>query len=195
MQLSDEQGRAVAAVVRWFKGKQQVFELSGPAGTGKTTLAKYITEELGLTGSEVLYCAFTGKAALVLSQKGCSPSSTVHSAIYKSHQNEQTGKWSFQLGYDALKELGVKLVVLDEAPMLGKEVAEDLISCGVKVLALGDKWQLPPVNSEAYFGVREPDNGDSQTSRRQPHYCTSYAGAKWRNPKGGELRRQQSYQG
>jgi exodeoxyribonuclease-5 len=157
MQLSEEQGQAVTAVVNWFKGKKQVFELSGPAGTGKTTLAKYITEELELTGSEVMYCAFTGKAALVLSQKGCSPSSTVHGLIYRAHQNEQTGEWSFSLTPEYIRELGVKLIVLDEAPMLGADIAEDLIYCGVKVLALGDKHQLPPVNGEAYFGVREPD--------------------------------------
>jgi len=157
MQLSDEQGQAVKAVVNWFKGKKQVFELSGPAGTGKTTLAKYITEELGLTGSEVMFCAFTGKAALVLSQKGCSPSSTVHGLIYKAHQNEQTGVWSYRLSTEYIRELGVKLIVLDEAPMLGADIAEDLVYCGVKVLALGDKHQLPSVNGEAYFGVREPD--------------------------------------
>jgi exodeoxyribonuclease-5 len=157
MQLSDEQGQAVKAVVNWFKGKKQVFELSGPAGTGKTTLAKCITEELGLTGSEVMYCAFTGKAALVLSQKGCNPSSTVHGLIYKAHQNEQTGVWSYSLSTEYIRELGVKLIVLDEAPMLGADIAEDLIYCGVKVLALGDKHQLPPVNGEAYFGVSEPD--------------------------------------
>jgi exodeoxyribonuclease-5 len=157
LQLSEEQGRAVEAAKAWFKTKSRVFELSGPAGTGKTTLAKYITEELDLRDSEVLYCAFTGKAALVLSQKGCTPSSTVHGAIYKANQNEQTGVWSFSLDRYALKELGVKLVVLDEAPMLGKDIAEDLLDCGVKVLALGDKHQLPPVNSEAYFGVDEPD--------------------------------------
>jgi exodeoxyribonuclease-5 len=157
LQLSEEQGRAVEAAKAWFKTKSRVFELSGPAGTGKTTLAKYITEELDLRDSEVLYCAFTGKAALVLSQKGCTPSSTVHGAIYKASQNEQTGVWSFSLDRYALKELGVKLVVLDEAPMLGKDIAEDLLDCGVKVLALGDKDQLPSVGGEAFFGVREPD--------------------------------------
>jgi exodeoxyribonuclease-5 len=157
LQLSEEQGRAVEAAKAWFKTKSRVFELSGPAGTGKTTLAKYITEELDLRDNEVLYCAFTGKAALVLSQKGCTPSSTVHGAIYKASQNEQTGVWSFSLDRYALKELGVKLVVLDEAPMLGKDIAEDLLDCGVKVLALGDKHQLPSVGGEAFFGVREPD--------------------------------------
>lgn len=157
MQLSEEQGLAVRAVKTWFKSKRQVFELSGAAGTGKTTLAKYTTEELGLSDTEVLYCAFTGKAALVLSQKGCTPSSTVHGAIYSATQSEHTGIWSFSLNSQGLKELGVKLVVLDEAPMLGADIAQDLLKCGVKILALGDRHQLPPVNSDAFFGVSEPD--------------------------------------
>lgn len=155
--LSDEQGRAVTAVEAWYKSSAQVFELSGAAGTGKTTLAKHIVGALDLTEAEVLYCAFTGKASLVLAQKGCIPSSTVHGAIYKAHQDEQSGRWYFRLDKYFLKESGVKLVVLDEAPMLGAAIAEDLVSCGIKILALGDKHQLPPVGDEPYFGVREPD--------------------------------------
>lgn len=157
MQLSEEQGQAVAAVTAWWKTKRQVFELSGAAGTGKTTLAKFIVGELGLAENEVCYCAFTGKAALVLSQKGCNPASTVHSLIYKAYQNELTGRWSYSLSTEKVREMGVKLVVLDEAPMLGARIAQDLLECNVRVLALGDKHQLPPVKDEAYFGVAEPD--------------------------------------
>lgn len=157
MELTAEQSQAVKKVKQWWTTKQQVFELSGAAGTGKTTLAKFIVQELGLHGTQKAFCAFTGKAALVLKQKSCTPASTVHSLIYKAKEDEHTGEPCFSFDRNSLKNQGIKLVILDEAPMLSKEVAEDLLACGVKILALGDKWQLPPVKSEAYFGVNEPD--------------------------------------
>lgn len=153
-ELSQQQGAAVKAVVDWLKTPSQIFELAGPAGSGKTTLAKHIAEAVD---GNVIYLAFTGKAALVLSEKGCNPSQTIHSLIYKAHQSELTGKWYYKLDRECLKGLDVKLVIVDEAPMVGKELAQDLLQCCSKVLALGDKHQLPPVKSEAFFGVYEPD--------------------------------------
>lgn len=76
---SPEQERALAAVKDWLTNSdQQVFRLFGYAGTGKTTLAKALAEDAG----EVLFAAFTGKAAHVLQTKGC-PASTIHSLIYQ----------------------------------------------------------------------------------------------------------------
>lgn len=53
----------------------------GYAGTGKTTLAKYLAE--GVKGT-VIFAAFTGKAAYVLQSKGCEGATTIHSLIYHS---------------------------------------------------------------------------------------------------------------
>lgn len=39
------------------------------------------------------------------------------------------------------------LVICDESSMVGDQVAQDLLSFGVPVLALGDPFQLPPVRS------------------------------------------------
>lgn len=80
MEWSGEQERALLSVSRWYKDKQgqQVFRLFGFAGTGKTTLAKQIAKDIG---GDVLFCTYTGKAALVLRQKGCE-ASTIHSLIY-----------------------------------------------------------------------------------------------------------------
>lgn len=82
LDLSSEQRSAMAAVQDWYQNTsgQPVFRLFGYAGSGKTTLARYIVEHLGV--DQVRYAAFTGKAASVLRSKGCDPSSTIHSLIY-----------------------------------------------------------------------------------------------------------------
>ena len=78
---SDSQARAIAAIKDWFANGtavQQVFRVFGYAGTGKTTITRHAIAELGLeTGASdgVLYAAFTGKAALVMTRKG-TPAST-----------------------------------------------------------------------------------------------------------------------
>lgn len=79
---SPQQERALKEVEDWMSsGTEQVYRLFGFAGTGKTTLARHIAEQ---HGGRVLFAAFTGKAAHVLQQKGCSPSTTVHSLIYRT---------------------------------------------------------------------------------------------------------------
>ena len=61
----------------------QVFEISGRAGTGKTTTVKYILQEMGLDPQhDVLFVAFTGKAASQLSKQNV-PAITCHSAFYE----------------------------------------------------------------------------------------------------------------
>lgn len=80
MQWSPQQERALHDIREWFDGGgQQPFYLAGYAGTGKTTLAK---EVLNLCTPNVTFAAFTGKAALVLGQKGCPGACTIHSLIY-----------------------------------------------------------------------------------------------------------------
>lgn len=91
--LSAQQEAAVAQIMHWYRHQrhaQQVARVWGYAGTGKSTILRFIIEELGLQpmhrdGSSVggvLFAAFTGKAALVMTRKG-TPASTIHSLIYR----------------------------------------------------------------------------------------------------------------
>jgi len=95
--LTQEQQEAVDAVREWYGGQSlrsrdgYPFRLFGPAGTGKTTLARHIANAIGL--DDVVFGAYTGKAAAVLTSKGV-PATTIHSAIYKPAWNaEMRAEW------------------------------------------------------------------------------------------------------
>lgn len=50
-----------------------------------------------------------------------------------------------------------RLIVVDEASMVGEDIAEDLLSFGIPVLAIGDPAQLPPVGDKPGLTVGDPD--------------------------------------
>ena len=77
---TNEQRTALTRVAQWMKDpSRQVFYLGGYAGTGKTELARHFAQ--GVNGS-VCFGAYTGKAALVLIQRGCYNARTIHSWLY-----------------------------------------------------------------------------------------------------------------
>jgi len=153
MTWSPQQDEALKAVARWLKeGKPQVFRLFGYAGSGKTTLARSFAEALD---GEVVFGAFTGKAALVLREKGCKDARTIHSMIYKP-RDVDAEEPSFVLNEDSVAAKA-DLIIIDECSMVDAELGRDLLSFGKPVLVLGDPAQLPPVKGGGYFTEAEPD--------------------------------------
>jgi exodeoxyribonuclease-5 len=156
--FTPHQDSALKAVADWLKtkpgrnGTPPVFRLFGYAGTGKTTLARHIAE--GVDG-EVKFAAFTGKAALVMRNKGCDNASTIHSLIYRARESgvEQP---SFELWDDAPASKA-KLIVIDECSMVDAELGRDLMSFDCPLLVLGDPAQLPPIQGGGFFTDCEPD--------------------------------------
>ena len=154
MTPTDSQAAAIRAVCKWYNSgpnRPQIFRLFGYAGTGKTTLTRTIVSELGV--DRVLYAAFTGKAALVMTRKG-TPASTIHSLIYAPRT--VNGKLVFQLNLDS-PLYDADLLVLDEVSMVGEILGEDLLSFQVPTLVLGDPGQLPPPKGTGYFTKSLPN--------------------------------------
>jgi len=163
MQFSPQQDQALIEVNRWLKaGDRQVFRLFGYAGTGKTTLARHLVE--GVDG-DVLFAAFTGKAAQVLRSRGASKASTIHSLIYRPRgeetvEDEETGKKEVLPMFSINRQSPVaeaSLIIIDECSMVDEELGRDLLSFGTQVLVLGDPGQLPPVSGGGFFTEHEPD--------------------------------------
>lgn len=134
--------------------KTQEILLSGYAGCGKSSIAiniikyrKHLFDNKTtiLNGCYVL--APTNKAVQVLRNKlkGVDAElATTHLAIYGTPEiDPETGeyKWSVQ------SEFNKKLIIVDEASMLSKEIVDDLrlICKSCIIIYLGDNYQLEPV--------------------------------------------------
>jgi len=153
MQWSPQQDAALKAVTAWLKaGDREVFRLFGYAGTGKTTLARHISED---AGGDVCFAAYTGKAAHVMRSKGAKGAGTIHSLIYRSRGEDENGP-TFVLNDDSAAGKAA-LIVIDECSMVDEEVGRDLLSFGTPVLVLGDPAQLPPISGAGFFTEVEPD--------------------------------------
>ena len=163
MQFAPQQDEALKAVSQWLKdGKTPVFRLFGYAGTGKTTLARYFAEHVD---GDVLFAAFTGKAAQVLRSRGASNARTIHSLIYRPKgeeevEDEVTGKTSVTPMFSINRQSPLAkaaLIVIDECSMVDEALGRDLMSFGRPILVLGDPGQLPPVSGGGFFTDHEPD--------------------------------------
>ena len=174
-----QQLNAIDQVRSWIDSGRPVFRLWGFAGTGKTTLLKHLTAN---TATRVV--AFTGKAALVLRNKGCINASTIHSMLYRAidkialrqerdHLLEkqaedgsltpeelrrlqeiatELARPSFVLNPAPFLQDGPPdLIAIDEASMVDKRIAEDLLSLAIPLLVVADPAQLPPIEGAGYF--------------------------------------------
>ncbi|CVI61613.1 MULTISPECIES: ATP-dependent DNA helicase [Agrobacterium] len=163
MLFSPQQDEALKAVSSWLKeGRTPVFRLFGYAGTGKTTLAKHFAENVD---GEVLFAAFTGKAAQVLRSRGATNARTIHSLIYRPRgeetvEDEETGKTSIAPMFSINRQSPLAkaaLIIIDECSMVDEQLGRDLMSFGTPILVLGDPGQLPPVSGGGFFTEQEPD--------------------------------------
>src|SRR5579872_2854359 len=158
--FNDQQKAAITAAVEWYKGwrdkrhKKQVFFLAGFAGTGKTTVARFIAA-LCAAEHRVVFIAPTGKAASRLRQKGCKHAKTMHQFIYNVRGEDEEGDPIF-VGKGSLEESPL-LVVCDEVSMIGDYDNKQLMSHGIPILALGDIGQIPPVKASAAYTEENVD--------------------------------------
>ena len=144
MQLTRKQEEGLKIAVDRYKRHEPWTCIAGYAGTGKSTLVRFIIQALNLRPDEVVYIAYTGKASLVLEEKGCPNAMTAHRLLYKSYPRANGTFYNRPKKYLPSE---YKLIVVDEVSMLPKEMWELLLSHHKHVIALGDPGQLPPVKS------------------------------------------------
>ena len=146
MVLTNGQERGLKIAVERYKNKEPYTVIAGPAGSGKSSLVRFIIDALNINEDQVVYITYTGKASLVLRNKGCSNAITAHKLLYHAKEKPD-GTYEF-LPKKYL-EYNYKIIVLDECSMLPQEMWELLLSHKVHVIALGDNEQLPPVSGDS----------------------------------------------
>ncbi len=145
MILTKKQEEGLNIAVSRYLNHEPYTIISGYAGVGKSTLVTFIIDALNIDRDLVAYVAYTGKASLVLKEKGCPNPTTAHQLLYKAiPKNDGT----FYLQKKRPLDKQYKLIVVDEVSMLPQEMWDLLLSHYIHVIALGDPGQLPPVGRE-----------------------------------------------
>ncbi len=145
-ELSPDQEVAKAAIHAFLGSGETLLALSGPAGTGKSTLVGQFLRE---TGSKVHLTATTHKAARVAADLAGGEAVTVHSLFGLRPVNDYaTGETRLERSREPKAATG-SLVVVDEASMVDRvlldRLAQDAQELGLQILFVGDPYQLPPV--------------------------------------------------
>jgi exodeoxyribonuclease-5 len=159
---TEDQYNAADKIIKWFNdGKDIMFTLGGFAGTGKTTLlreiVKHIRSTVAISAPTHIAVRIASTAVGIQGQTihkllGLRPNVTLESFDYNNPQFDPKGN-------KAIKNYG--LVIIDEASMipygLHQLIKDEAKEYHVKILYVGDPYQLPPVNEKVSIAFKNPN--------------------------------------
>ena len=153
--LNPGQEKIKNEAVNWFlNSSEQLFEIDGLAGTGKSVLIAAILNELGLPYHQYMPMAYTGQASIVMRSKGFATARSIHSSLYEvvdvydnDNMNTQFGLPSKHKEFRLRQYIDpmVDLFFIDEAYMVPDYMVNDIKSFGKKIIVCGDRgwnWKL-----------------------------------------------------
>ena len=160
--LNSQQQKALEGIDKFISSKhEKIFILEGFAGTGKTTVITTLISSRKFFSKEIVMAATTNKAVSVLqnmfgNQFEHVDFKTIHKLCKIKRQISTYGDVFFNLNDnpdDHSKQKSVyfyDIIIIDECSMISKKILSILTSLSQrikgKIIFIGDKYQLPPVN-------------------------------------------------
>ena len=162
--FTPNQERVIQDAVNWYlHSPEQVFQISGNPGTGKSVVLNEIIRRLQLPLDKVAPMAYTGAASVVMRMKGLISARTIHSWLFQPVEvpvKDENGRVKIHPYYKTpiikiefvpVDLSYIKLIVIDEAGSVPMNLKQHIRNTGAKVLVAGDLDQLPPVADNPAF--------------------------------------------
>lgn len=134
--------------------RSRISVLTGPAGTGKTTLLKIFLKQSDVVGRDILLLAPTGKARVRLGQQTKRPDQarTVAQFLLEfGRYDTGTGQYIIDMGGPTAS---ATTCVIDESSMLTEDQLAAICSAlptTCRLILVGDPQQLPPIGAGRPF--------------------------------------------
>lgn len=146
-------GKQLDAIQACCDVTNRIAAVTGPAGTGKTSLMKAVHSNLTEAGYSVACATPTGKAAKRVQEATGIPASTGHRLLKFSYPGERDEKTGKVLGvslprHDRQNPMPYDCVLVDEYAMVNHELHRSIIDAlkpGGRLCVFGDVNQLPPI--------------------------------------------------
>lgn len=158
--FNDEQFEGINKIRKWLKSDKSYLLLTGPAGTGKSTIIKKILEEYR---GGVVVSAPTHRAKKVIGKITNKKSKTIHSLL---GLRMDVSLENFSPNNPIFNPIAIpqitdyQWVIIDEASMLNYDllnlIKEKIGKSRTKILFMGDIFQICPVGekrSEVFYDV------------------------------------------
>jgi hypothetical protein len=147
-QLTNGQRSAFETVIQAIKDKKHHVTINGPAGTGKTTLTKFIVDHLISTGETgIILAAPTHAAKKVLTKLSGMQADTIHRIL---KINPTTYEETMLFEQKEVPDLAqCRVLICDEVSMWDRELFKILLATIPRwctVIGIGDIAQIRPVS-------------------------------------------------
>lgn len=149
MILNKKQQLGLDLAVKRYLENERYTVIAGYAGSGKSTLVKFIVDALANTGidpdEDVVYACYCGKAVQVLIDKGNTNAMTLHKLLYDAVPMPD-GDFYFKPKLPG--SLDYKIIIVDEVSMISQSFIDLLLCHPAYIIFMGDPGQLPAIKGQ-----------------------------------------------